>query len=162
MKKIDILQIKALTIQAQGSDRKRKNLNFHDFDKDRIQRMMNAFEPGTYVHPHTHQNPDKREVFIILSGKLLVIFFDDKGNITKHVILDRENGVFGVEIAPGEWHTATGLEEGTVVYEVKDGPYNVTDDKNFALWAPKEGDAEASLQLRSWLKEIGIEFADDK
>jgi cupin fold WbuC family metalloprotein len=162
MKKIDILHIKALTIQARANERKRKNMNYHVSDEDLIQRMLNAFEPGTYVHPHTHQNPDKREVFIILTGRLLVIFFDDEGNIIRHVILDRESGIFGVEIAPGEWHTATGLEEGTVVYEIKDGPYNAGDDKNFASWAPNEGESEASLQLNLWLKELGVEIMDYK
>ena len=26
-----------------------------------------------------------------------------------------------------------------MAYEIKDGPYNPIDDKNFAPWAPKEG-----------------------
>ncbi len=111
-----------------------------------------------YVCPHTHLNPDKREVFIILKGKLLVIFFSEDGVIIDHVILDSASETYAVEIKPGEWHTATGLEEGTVVYEIKDGPYNVLDDKNFAVWAPKEGSVDAQNQLCEWMKELHIKI----
>ncbi len=153
---IDDFVLKSLTHEAQTNERKRKNKNYHTGDEDPIQRMLNAFEPDTYVRPHTHVNPDKREVFIILTGRLLVIFFDEFGEIINHIILDRETGQFAVEIKPGEWHTATGLEEGTVVYEIKDGPYNVSDDKNFAKWAPEENCDKAQLQLQSWLRELDL------
>jgi len=146
----------SLTKLAQTTIRRRKNMNFHRGDADPIQRMLNAFEPKTYVRPHKHQNPDKREVFIILTGRLLVLFFNEKGEIINHVILDRNTGVFAVEIASGEWHTATGLEEGTVVYEIKDGPYNMLDDKNFATWAPAETDVNAQNEVERWLAEIEI------
>ncbi|TLX74963.1 cupin fold metalloprotein, WbuC family [Labilibacter sediminis] len=156
MKVIDKALVNQLSHDAQKSNRKRKNLNFHTSDSDTLQRMLNAFEPNTYVQPHTHVNPDKREVFIVLTGRLLVIFFNEKGQIIRYVILDRKSGVYGIEINPGEWHTATGLEPGTVVYEIKDGPYDMGDDKNFASWAPKENDKEASDTLRKWLQEIGV------
>ncbi|WP_075589943.1 WbuC family cupin fold metalloprotein [Labilibacter marinus] len=156
MKLIELEKLDELTSDAQKNDRKRKNFNFHDVDDDPVQRMLNAFEPGTYVHPHTHTNPDKREVFIVLRGRLLVLFFNDKGEISRHVILDAEKGVFGVEIAAGDWHTATGLEKGTVVYEIKDGPYIQVEDKNFAKWAPKEGSEEAPLIIERWLKELNL------
>ncbi len=156
MEKIDLKLTDSLYEQAVVSLRNRKNLNFHKDEQDPVQRMLNAFGVKTYVQPHVHLNPDKREVFVILTGRLLVFFFDDNGKITDHVILDREAGVFGVEIAPGEWHTATALVEGTVVYEIKDGPYNPLDDKNFALWAPKENDPEAAIQMETWLSELEI------
>ncbi len=156
MELIDKDVLSSLTHEAQQSERKRKNKNYHLGEQDPVQRMLNAFEPGTYVQPHTHENPDKREVFIILTGRLLVMFFNDAGDIINHVILDRELGQFAVEIKPCEWHTATGLEKGTVVYEIKDGPYNIMDDKNFADWSPKEGSSEAQKQLQSWLQELGV------
>jgi hypothetical protein len=40
------------------------------------------------------------------------------------------------------------LESGSVVYEVKDGPYLPLSDKNFASWAPKEGHPECEEFLR--------------
>ncbi len=160
MRYIKDKQLIELTKAAQNSNRKRKNFNFHQFDEDLVQRMLNAFEPHTYVKPHTHSNPDKREVFIILTGRLLVIFFDENGNIIDHIILDRNTGVFGVEIAPGEWHSATGLEKGTVVYEIKDGPYVQVEDKNFATWAPDEGSEASEGVLKGWLEELDISIPD--
>ena len=105
--------------------------------------MLNAMEPDTYFQPHKHENPDKAEVFFVLRGKILIVEFDEKGNIIDYIVLDSKEGNYGVEIPPRTYHTIISLEEGTVAYEVKDGPYNPIDDKNFASWAPKEGDNNA-------------------
>jgi cupin fold WbuC family metalloprotein len=109
--------------------------------------MLNAIEPGTYVRPHKHESPDKCEVFIILTGRALVVQFDDSGAIIEHTILDSKAGTFGVEFAPCVWHTIVSLAPGTVVYEVKPGPYAPIDDKNFAPWAPSEGSLESAAYL---------------
>ncbi len=116
------------------------NHNFHDDLADPISRMLNALEPGTYVQPHKHENPDKREIFIVLRGSLVVVIFDDSGNPADFILLDPRKGNHVVEIPPGAWHSLFSLESGTVVYEVKDGPYIPISDKNFATWAPKEGE----------------------
>ena len=67
MKKINADLLKSLSGKARSRDRKRINLNFHDGDYDPLQRMLNAMQPGTYLQPHKHENPDKREVFLALS-----------------------------------------------------------------------------------------------
>ena len=72
---IDDKLIKPLTIKAANSVRKRTNYNFHKRNDDPLQRMLNVLQPGTYVQPHKHENPDKRETFIILQGRLLIILF---------------------------------------------------------------------------------------
>ena len=133
---------------ARHSSRRRKNLNFHFAGDDLLQRMLNAFEPGTYVRPHKHGEPEKREVFLLLRGRLLMVFFDDEGNITERKLLDQQQGNYGVEIPPGVWHAAVSLAEGTIVYEVKDGPYDPETDKQFAPWAPEEGSPEADEYLQ--------------
>ncbi len=138
-----------LSKKAANSPRKRLNHNFHDDLADPINRMLNALEPGTYLQPHKHENPDKREVFIVLRGSLVVIFFDDSGKPTEFILLDPIKGNHVVEIPVGAWHTLIALETGSVVYEVKDGPYLPMNDKNFASWAPKEGDAECDKYLKT-------------
>ena len=45
--------------KAQSSSRKRTNYNFHKSYDAPLQRMLNAAEPGTYIRPHKHENPDK-------------------------------------------------------------------------------------------------------
>ena len=133
--------------KAMNSPRRRLNHNFHDDLADSINRMLNAFEPGTYIQPHKHENPDKREVFIVLRGSLVVVFFDNSGTPTDFVLLDRDKGNYAVEIPVGAWHSLFSLESGSVVYEVKDGPYLPMNDKNFAEWAPKEGDPNCEEYL---------------
>ena len=61
--------LKKLKQQATYSPRLRKNYNFHKDPEDTLHRMLHAMNPGTYVQPHKHEDPDKREVFIILEGK---------------------------------------------------------------------------------------------
>jgi cupin fold WbuC family metalloprotein len=156
MKVINRNLLQKLSEEARQSSRKRKNLNFHESEADPIQHMLNAFGYLTYVQPHRHDNPPKREVFIVLSGALLVMFFNDSGLMTRHIELNPKKGNFAVEIEKGEWHCATALMEGTVVYEIKDGPYNPTTDKYFADWAPKEGDPMAETYLKRLIAQTGI------
>ncbi|MFH0894232.1 MAG: WbuC family cupin fold metalloprotein [Bacteroidota bacterium] len=140
--------------EAAQSLRKRKNYNFHKETSDPIQRLLNAMEPGTYVCPHKHEDPDKREVFFILKGKAAVIEFDEEGNITDHEILDPIHGRYAAEIPARVYHTIVCLEAGTVAYEVKDGPYSPADDKSFAAWAPQEGSEKCDEYLNDLLKKI--------
>jgi cupin fold WbuC family metalloprotein len=136
-----------LSQKAASSPRLRLNLNFHEDLADPVNRMLNAFEPGTYIQPHKHENPDKREVFIVLSGKLVMVIFDDSGNPSDFILLDPQKGTYAIEIPPRTWHTVISLESGTVVYEIKDGPYIQAVDKDFAPWAPKEGDQNCAEYL---------------
>jgi len=155
MKAIDPELVARVSEEARNSARLRKNYNFHSDYADPVNRMLNAFEPGTYVRPHKHENPDKCEVFLILTGKALALRFDDAGNVLEHVVLARDGGAYGVEFAPREWHAILSLESGTVLYEVKPGPYAPMGDKNFAPWAPPEGSPEAPAYLNSLLAGLG-------
>ena len=135
--------LNSLSRQASDSTRKRKNYNYHTSYEDPINRMLNAFEPETYVRPHKHKDPDKIEVFILLRGKVLAVEFDDSGDVTQYFIMEHNLGNCGVEFQPKVWHTIISLQRGTVLYEVKPGPYVQFTDKDFAPWAPTEGSAEA-------------------
>jgi len=143
----------SMSEKAGAIPRRRLNYSFHDDLADPINRMLNAFEPGTYIQPHKHENPDKREVFIVLRGSLVVVLFDDSGNITEFVLLDADRGNYAVEIPPGIWHSVFSLVTGTVVYEVKDGPYLPINDKNFVSWAPKESDLDCMKYLENLMNQ---------
>lgn len=142
--------------QASLSARKRQNYNFHETLSANVQRMLNAMEPGTYVQPHKHEDPDKVEAFLILTGKVLVVEFDDNGHITSQCLLSAIDGVFGTEIAPRTWHTIISLAPGSVVFEAKDGPYMPINDKNFAPWAPREGEPGTEQFINDVIKRCGI------
>jgi len=142
--------------KASGSKRLRMNHNFHTQPGDTLQRLLNAIEPGSYIQPHKHDTPDKREIFFALQGRIAVVEFDDQGNIADSMILDPLAGRYGAEIPEKTWHTLISLESGSVAYEFKDGPYDPVDDKNRAPWAPKEGAPEAIEYLREVLGRIGL------
>lgn len=140
--------------KAKASTRLRMNHNFHEDYADPINRMLNALEPNTYCRPHKHEDPDKSEVFIVLRGKMAVLIFDEKGNVTETYTFSPTEGTYGIDIPPRIWHTLVCLETGSVAYEVKDGPYVQPLDKNFASWAPEEGSAEAQEYLSKLIEQL--------
>jgi cupin fold WbuC family metalloprotein len=106
--------------QAKQSPRLRMNYNFHNDLNDKCQRLLNAMEPGTVMPIHHHKVD---EVFIVLSGSLRVLTFDDNKNVVEDILLDYNSGNFGVQIPANTWHSVEIEEEGTVIFEVKEGPY---------------------------------------
>lgn len=139
MIKIDDSIINNLLAEGRTSQRKRKNFNFHPDASDPMHRMLHSTNTDTYVQPHKHEDPDKTEAFIILKGKVLIVEFNEEGTIIDHLIMDPEAGNYGAEIPPRVWHTLITLEDDSLIYEVKNGPWDPADDKFFATWAPEEG-----------------------
>ncbi len=132
---------------SRGSPRKRIILPFHRTLDDPLHRMLNAIQPGSYVHPHRHLSPPKSEAWIVLRGKLLFVSFEDDGRVEQTAVLAPSGVHFGVDLIPGRYHTIVALEPDTVIYEVKSGPYTQATDKAFAPWAPAEGTPEADVYL---------------
>lgn len=134
MKYINNQLLNEVTGKAIKSSRKRMNYNFHANGADLLQRMLNAIEPETYLPPHRH--PEKVEVFLLLRGRVKTLFFNDSGEITEVRELNPINGEYGVEIPAGIWHTILVEESGSVIYEIKEGPYIPNVGVEFASWAP--------------------------
>ena len=103
-----------------------------DSDIDTSQRMLNALMPETEVPIHQHENTS--ETVICLSGKLEEILYDleivvgDNGIVEEkftertRYLLCPEQGVYGMQIPEGVWHTVNVLEP-SVIFEAKDGAY---------------------------------------
>jgi cupin fold WbuC family metalloprotein len=133
-------RLRALSSEAAATPRRRKNLNLHAELADPIQRLCNAFEPGTYVRPHRHAQGGCWELLVALSGTAVVLSFEEDGTVRERVELAAAGPTRGLELPAGAWHTLAALEPGTVLFEVKPGPYAPLADKDFAAWAPVEGD----------------------
>lgn len=145
-------QLATLSQQAVASPRRRANHNLHPKLADPVQRFLNAMEPGTYVRPHRHVTPGpKWELLVALSGAIAVLLFDDAGRVTERVVVAASGPVRAIEVPPGIWHTVVVLEAGTVLFEFKQGPYASLSDKDFAHWAPAEGEPGASAMLERFL-----------
>ena len=70
----------------------------------------------------------------MVRGKMIMRLYDDKGNITEEFLmapllnslnaLNSSNPTVPmVQVELGQWHSLEVLEEGTVVFEAKDGAY---------------------------------------
>ena len=110
-----------VTMWAQNSPRLRMNYNFHQSLDDKCHRMLNAVEPGTDIPIHRH--PTKDESFVVLRGKVRSTTYNDDGSIIDSVVLNHEDGVYGVDIPKGVWHKLESLEPGSVIFECKEGPF---------------------------------------
>jgi cupin fold WbuC family metalloprotein len=142
MKVINEQLLDETTEKARQSPRLRMNYNFHDRLDDPLNRLINAMEPGTYLRPHRHLNPDKDESFLILRGSIALFIFDDEGNSTESLLLDPKAGVYGADIKAGVWHGLLVLESNTVLYEAKHGPFAPLSPENVAPWSPEPEDTE--------------------
>jgi len=141
----DLLQ--QLSEEALASPRLRKNFNLHPANESRCHRLLNAIEPASYIRPHRHLDPEKDEAFILMSGRLGILQFNDAGEVAESVILSHEDGILAVDVPSGVFHTAVSLEAGTVFFEAKAGPYLPLTETEIAAWAPPDGDAQAAPYL---------------
>jgi cupin fold WbuC family metalloprotein len=150
---IDAALLDATLARALTSPRGRINHNFHPDMASNPHRFLNAWTRGSYAAPHRHLAVPKPESFIVLRGELGLFVFDDAGDVTETHVLGR-NGVIGIDLAPGLWHTVAALSETAICFEVKAGPYDAATDKEFAPWAPREGDPAAAAYLADLLRKL--------
>lgn len=117
-----------VTRQAQENPRLRMNHNFHDSLDAKAQRLLNALEPGTLLPIHRH--PHTAETYLLLRGKIKVLYYNDQKELIETVVLEPESGNYGIHIPKNQWHTLEVLESGSVIFEVKDGPYTPLEEKD--------------------------------
>ena len=111
-----------LTEQAKASPRLRMNLDLRNGEDDQSQRMLNAIEPGSDLPIHRHQKTS--ETVVCLRGRLVWEFYDELERIcTERIELTPNGQVVALNVPAGQWHTVRVLESGTVILEMKEGPY---------------------------------------
>ncbi len=111
-----------LTAEAKASPRLRMNYDLRNSAEDGSQRMLNAIEPGSIIPVHRHQKTS--ETVACLRGRLVWEYYDEMERIcTETVELSTNGPVVALNVPKGQWHTVKALESGSVILEVKDGPY---------------------------------------
>ena len=118
---IDKALLDKVSEQAKTNPRLRMNFNFHQSLKDKCHRMLNAVEPGSDIPIHRH--PDKDESFVVLRGKVRSTTYKDDGTVIESVVLSQDDGLYGVDIPKDVWHKLESLEENSVIFECKEGPF---------------------------------------
>ncbi len=109
-----------VTAEAEASPRLRMNYNLHECLEAKAQRLINVLLPGTPLPIHRHKHT--AETYVLLRGKMFVVFYDDLGGQIERYLLDPIQGNYGVQIPKGQWHTVEVIEPSAIL-EVKDGPY---------------------------------------
>ena len=111
-----------LTAKAKASPRLRMNLDLRNSDQDGSQRMLNAIEPGSPLPIHRHRKTS--ETVVCLRGRLVWEFYDElERTCTERIELRPGGPVVALNVPIGQWHTVHALESGTVIIEMKNGPY---------------------------------------
>ena len=111
-----------LTEEAKASPRLRMNLDLRNSEQDGSQRMLNAIEPGSVLPIHRHQKTS--ETVVCLRGRLVWEFYDElERRCTETIELSPNGQVVALNVPAGHWHTVKALESGSVILEMKNGPY---------------------------------------
>ena len=123
---IDKAILDELTQRAKEAPRKRMNYDLRNSADDQSQRMLNAIEPETVLPIHRHRTTS--ETVVCIRGHFEEYFYDENGNLTDTI--DMVPGGTVINIPIGQWHSLKSLESGTILFEVKDGPYVPIQDED--------------------------------
>ncbi len=134
-----------LAAKASASARQRTNFNVHATSADPVQRFFVAANKGTYFRPHRHLS--KSELALVMRGGFDVLTFDDHGAVTARYSIGEGSPNVGFETPRGTWHTLISHADGSLFFEVKEGPYDPATTSEFAPWAPAEGDPAVAAFL---------------
>lgn len=148
--------------EAKANPRKRKHKNLHADYQEACQRFFNAIEPSSYIRPHCHGPYQGAETLIAINGLLAFILFGGDGEVLAVHLLgagqytQAPGVVVGVEVQPLQWHTVISLESGSVLLEIKGGPFDPEAPKYFAPWAPEEMTHEGEIYLEFLKKNVSL------
>ena len=124
-----------LSQQAKESPRLRQAFDLRTSPNDSSQRILNAVEPGTILPIHRHRG--STETIIVLRGKVVQHYYDDNGNKTASYELAPKSSQVGMSVPVGQWHALESLEEGSVIFECKDGAYQPLSAEDILEVVPK-------------------------
>ena len=132
---IDKIIMDSLSQQAKESPRLRQAFDLRTTPHDSSQRILNAVEPGTILPIHRHRG--STETIVVLRGKVVQHYYDDNGNKTASYELAPNSAQVGMSVPVGQWHALESLEEGSVIFECKDGAYQPLLAGDFLDLTPK-------------------------
>jgi cupin fold WbuC family metalloprotein len=146
--------------EAERSPRRRQHRNAHASHQEPVQRLFNAICVDSYIRPHRHLADPKTETLLAIRGLFTFVTFTEKGEVAEAIRFGQcgaepaASPSIGVEIPPGVWHTVIAEQPGSVVFEVKAGPFDPDKAKEWAEWAPTEGTPEAADYLAALRRHV--------
>lgn len=126
--------------KAQASPRKRMNFDLRTQAdapvgigatewSDQSQRMLNVLMTDTVIPVHRHT--ETSETVIVCRGKVREEFYDSEGNKTAEFVMEAGGDCPGIQVPMGQYHTLVCLEDGSVIFEAKDRPYDPVGTEEF-------------------------------
>ena len=92
------------------------------------------------MRPHRHRRDGSGtgfECFLVLQGAIGRMLFNSEGAIQQQLHLSAKGPTHGIEIAEDQFHTQVALEADSVIFELKQGPYQPAQDKDFLYGFPQ-------------------------
>jgi cupin fold WbuC family metalloprotein len=132
---VDKWWIERVKAAARTAPLRRARLNLHKSADDQVQEMLIAFCGDSLNAPHRHVG--KSESMHLIEGRVLVVFFDEEGMVTRR----QELGGPGTNLASlyrlssPEWHTVVPLDDVVVIHEVTTGPFRPRSEA-LPSWVP--------------------------
>lgn len=149
---LDGAMLDELSARAAASPRLRQHRNIHASYADPCQRLLNAIEPGSYLRPYKHSVTPRSKLLVALRGRFAAVLFDADGNVERVIPFGVGDGTAmstAVEVSGDCWNSIVSLSHGSVLLEVKAGPFNPDEPSEFPSWAPADGTPEAGEYSRT-------------
>ena len=139
--------------EASQSQRYMARLLMHFDHEDPVREMLIALGCNCAVMPN--RSVGRSESLQVVQGELLLVIFDDNGNIVKRIEMGPAGSgkVFLYRLSSTPWHTMIPLTKMVVVHETLEGPFKQSSEP-LPDWVP--GDSES---LKRFLKEIEMQAA---
>ena len=138
--------------------KKRVRLCSHPGIDDALHEMIIVHHKGNYIPPHKH--PGKSESFHIVEGCLMVVVFDDNGDIHDVIEMSERKvmeGLFYYRLSKSLFHTVIPCSSIVVFHETTNGPFR-RQDMIFAKWAPGENDPEE--QQLAYINDLKVKIEE--
>ena len=137
--------------EASQSQRHMARLLMHFDHEDPVQEMLIAMDRNCAVMPN--RSVGRSESLQVVQGELLLIIFDDNGNVIKRVEMGPAGSgkVFLYRLSSTPWHTMIPLTKMVVVHEALEGPFKQSSEP-LPDWVPSDSES-----LKRFLKEIEMQ-----
>lgn len=116
---IDKKLMDVFSAQAKANPILRQAFNLHTTPEGGSQRILNAGEPRTV--PPIHRHRGSTDTIVILRGKVVQHYYNEKGNKTASYELAPNTNQVAMSVPVSQWHSLESHEEGSVILECKNG-----------------------------------------
>ena len=146
-------EVREFFSRANESSRRRAPKILHE-KGDYQNKVFNFILSDSYMHPHLHPGEEKIEKMYLIEGAFALVLFDEQGEITNTVILEK-GGREQIDVPAFTWHTYVMLTDEVIVYETMEGVYHPETWKKMSSWALIENAHDALGYLAILKEKVG-------